>query len=85
MVKMSDDAIPFLAVYDETEVLKNMVRLADYTPGNWKLYGVWIPVISKGMAYTVALGLDGSSPINSTIEVTNIGVYKNGIDYFPSN
>ena len=85
MVKMSDDAIPFLAVYDETEVLKNMVRLADYTPGNWKLYGVWIPVISKGRAYTVALGLDGSSPINSTIEVTNIGVYKNGIDYFPSN
>lgn len=84
VVKMSDDCVPFLNVFDTSKKLKTMQKLADYGNG-WCLYGVWIPSRNRDMDYTVAIGLDGSSPIGSTIEFTNVGLYNNGIEYFPTN
>ena len=84
VVKMSADCIPFLNVFDSTNKLKSMQKLADYGYG-WCLYGVWLPVKNRETEYTIGIGISGASPAGSTIEFTNVGVYNNGIEYFPTN
>ena len=83
MIKRSPNPQTSLYAFHTTNTLYRMRRIATYGDTGWELWGVWVPPLEVGRTFTLHIGLSGTTPTGEWIEVSNVGLYANGFDYFP--